>query len=70
MVFVSHRWVTTDHPDPNSEQLAELRGRLETIRLDREESSPYLIFYDYCSMPQRPRSSAEELEFRSSIWIN
>jgi hypothetical protein len=31
LVFVSHRWITAEHPDPNGSQLMELKHRLNTL---------------------------------------
>jgi len=61
--FVSHRWIRADHPDPESLQLLQLKERLDALRLPEA-----FIFYDYCSMYQKPRSDVEEHLFRSQLY--
>ncbi len=59
--FVSHRWLSTEQPDPDGHQLRLLK---QNIELD----SYYWI--DYSCVPQHPRSSQEEKLFRESIeWL-
>lgn len=43
VLFISHRWETKNHPDPDCNQLEKLR-LLEDC----------FIIYDYCSFPQEP----------------
>jgi hypothetical protein len=53
VLFISHRWESQEHPDPENLQLAKLR-RLQNC----------FIIYDYSSFPQKPlsQSDAEDLE--------
>jgi hypothetical protein len=67
LIFVSHRWITHQHPDPDGSQLAELKQRLETLSILNDMDCPLLIFYDYCSLPQRPRSIEEESSFHRDL---
>jgi len=62
-VFVSHRWITPKHPDPNGEQLLELQRRLNTLTEQCKILERIIIFYDYCSLPQRPRTDQEDAIF-------
>jgi hypothetical protein len=62
-VFVSHRWLTPSHPDPDGAQLAELRQRLRALPMPDADRASLLVFYDFCSLPQRPRSADEEAGF-------
>lgn len=62
-VFVSHRWITPKHPDPDGAQLVELQQRLSTLPIRDSKAAPLLVFYDYCSLLQRPRTAEEESEF-------
>jgi hypothetical protein len=48
VLFVSHRWEDTDHPDPHGTQLEKLR-----------QLKNCFIIYDYTSFPQDPLSDAE-----------
>jgi len=41
ILFVSHRWSSAEHPDPNGKQLEKLRALKQ-----------FLIIYDYSSFPQ------------------
>lgn len=43
LLFISHRWESTDHPDPGGKLLSRLR----------EIGDAFLII-DYCSFPQKP----------------
>lgn len=45
ILFISHRWETADHPDPNGHQLRKLRGLKDCF-----------LIYDYSSFPQDSRS--------------
>ncbi|HZN14249.1 MAG TPA: hypothetical protein VFB78_08295 [Acidimicrobiales bacterium] len=52
VVFISHRWRGTDHPDPQGEHLRRLRAL----------HGCYLIF-DYSSFPQPPRDPPDDEVF-------
>lgn len=60
-ICVSHRWIATDHPDPRGEQIRELQRRL--LSLSSMDIDTSALFYDYCSMPQRPRTIEEDALF-------
>ena len=67
IVFVSHRWITEVHPDPNGIQLQELHRRLEALGQQDTSFKDALIFYDYSSMLQSPRTAEEDRQFYSDI---
>jgi len=31
LVFISHRWLSNDHPDPNSEQLETIKSAFQNV---------------------------------------
>lgn len=63
IVFVSHRWITREHPDPDGIQLQELQRRIEALKERDVSYDNALFFFDYSSMLQRPRTHAEDAEF-------
>lgn len=67
VVFVSHRWITSHHPDPNGQQLKELRRRIATLSEQDTTFNNCLVFYDYCSMLQQPRTSEENATFEREL---
>lgn len=59
-VFVSHRWLSPDHPDPNRTQLQALKEMMQ-------EGNKY-IWYDFSCMPQKkPRSEANQEIFGNQL---
>jgi len=58
-IAVSHRWLEPDHPDRKGLQYRELMQR--AARMHLHPMQPFLI--DYCSLPQQPRTAAEEAVF-------
>lgn len=67
LFYVSHRWITSEHPDPEGVQLEELKRRLEALTGHVGSLEDALVFYDYCSIPQRPRTDAEEVVFHRDL---
>ena len=59
--------MSSDHPDPDGIQLRELQNRLRTLCEADEHFRSALVFYDYCSMLQRPRTAEEDVVFYSEI---
>ena len=57
VLFVSHRWESVDHPDPDGSQLRRLR-----------ELRDCWLIYDYTSFPQLPRTPAEEEQFQLILY--
>lgn len=68
-VFVSHRWMTPTDPDPDGLQLAELQQRLRELPVPTGERGDLLLFYDFCSLPQRPRNADEEAGFYRDLGL-
>jgi len=54
VLFISHRWETLEHPDPNGSQLAKL-----------SQLTNCFIIYDYSSFPQDRSSIALDLILRN-----
>src|SRR5665213_2530827 len=64
-LFISHRWISPHHPDPRGEQLREVQSR--TKALHNQGDTEALVFYDYCSILQRPRNASEDVTFYRDI---
>lgn len=56
-VFLSHRWQTQEHPDPDGVNLRKLLDRLVAIAPDGRDASgrEILLWIDFCCLPQRWR---------------
>lgn len=67
LLFVSHRWNTAEHPDPDGRQLRELQQRLKALNCADDGGETAYVFYDYSSMPQRPRTPEEDAVFYRGI---
>jgi hypothetical protein len=67
LVFVSHRWITATHPDPDGVQFLELLRRLKDLLAEHPELAECGVFYDYWSMPQQPRSPEETEIFQREL---
>ena len=80
-VFVlSYRWHTATHPDPTGATLEHVRGFLRTLPRSGHEntlrqhepsgqpSEPSTgLFWDWASLPQRPRTESEDAAFRQGL---
>ena len=62
-IAVSHRWLDDGHPDPSGAQYRELLDRAAGMKL--HPMQPFLI--DYCSLPQKPWTAAEQETFAREI---
>jgi WD40 repeat protein len=62
-VAVSHRWLAPDHPDADGAQYRELLERALAMKF--HPMQPFLI--DYCALPQKPWTLAEEETFARHI---
>ena len=58
--YISHRWATPTHPDPNRTQFEILRQFVHRHQADG-------IWYDYSCMPQEPYSSSDQMLFTDSL---
>ena len=61
VLFISHRWEATEHPDPAGHQLEKLRALKDCF-----------IIYDYTSFPQKPMANWRPATSKSSwtTWAN
>jgi hypothetical protein len=69
IVYVSHRWIAQDHPDPDGGQLRELQSRLGELLRQEPALGDWLVFLDYASLPQKPRSADDDAVFRRGLGI-
>jgi hypothetical protein len=58
--FISHRWATLRHPDPEGVQFGLLKQLVE-------QRDVHSVWYDYSCLPQAPYSPVERELFRASI---
>jgi len=56
LLFISHRWESVEHPDPDSTQLRKLQALKDCF-----------IIYDYSSFPQAPLSPSEEVDLQQIL---
>jgi hypothetical protein len=72
-LFISHRWESPDDPDPPYllEGTDTIGWQLVAIREIcghyAENGKSVCFWYDYCSLPQKPRNDVEEREFRDAL---
>lgn len=90
LYFISHRWLTPVHPDPEGTQLRRVQNlpprpelssagavgsssRMPTMpehagySRQHDPASDVLIFYDFSSLPQEPRTADESEIFKLGI---
>jgi len=60
IIFLSHKWETNNDPDPTGIQF-----RTMTMMTHMDKEAGY--FYDYSSIPQNPRTSDEDILFKSCL---
>eukprot|EP00927_Polykrikos_kofoidii_P068182 TRINITY_DN63552_c0_g1_i1.p1 TRINITY_DN63552_c0_g1~~TRINITY_DN63552_c0_g1_i1.p1 ORF type:complete len:895 (-),score=148.63 TRINITY_DN63552_c0_g1_i1:35-2635(-) len=65
VIAVSHSWITQDHPDPTGSQLRVLGHALGKM-IDGSSVEDLAVFYDWCSLYQRPRCPMEEAMYNYS----
>ena len=63
-LFVSHRWLSKDHPDPEGVQLQAVRNYLSVCVQDVED---WVVFYDYSSLRQNPQTPAQVEQRRREL---
>jgi hypothetical protein len=63
-LFVTHRWDSQEHPDPFGWQLRALQ---ELGRHYNYEDPNLCFWFDYMSLPQKPRAAAEKQIFARGI---
>ena len=67
LIFISHRWITPTSPVPTGEQLREIQSRVDMLPSQEMSRADSVVFYDYCSMLQRPRTAHEDAIFYRDI---
>mmetsp|Transcript_10341 Transcript_10341/g.22810 ORF Transcript_10341/g.22810 Transcript_10341/m.22810 type:complete len:505 (-) Transcript_10341:78-1592(-) len=68
LLSISYTWLTREHPDPEGFHLRMFAPLLKHYaRHKKMNTSDIAIFVDYCSLPQRPRSPAEEVMYRQAL---
>lgn len=69
--FLSHRWETPAHPDPNTRQFKRFKEFLSTLSPDIKETAGF--WYDYSCIPQADsngsRTTEEEIEFAEGLKV-
>jgi hypothetical protein len=63
-IFVTHRWDAPDHPDPSGWQLRALKNLAEDYHYHDVGTC---FWYDYMSLPQRPRNADENRLFTAGL---
>ena len=66
ILFVSHRWETPFDPDANGRQSLFLRMFLAS-RLTEEHLAKTGVWYDYCVLPQAPRTHDAQIAFEALV---
>ncbi|HEY2819027.1 MAG TPA: hypothetical protein VGK44_18050 [Casimicrobiaceae bacterium] len=52
-IFVSHRWQTPDHPDPDGARLQLILKRLDPVVSHEGAATEIYLWLDFCCLPQR-----------------
>ncbi len=69
--FISHRWLTSTHPDPNGEQFRFIKTHFDKLKDEVQQS--WGFWYDYSCLPQKGNSGIllkeEESKFQSALKI-
>ena len=63
-LFITHRWDANDHPDPTGWQMKALRQLGEHYNY---QSPEFCFWYDYMSLPQKPREGMEKKIFARGL---
>lgn len=67
VVFISHRWLQPDNPDPLNEQFNFVKDCVVNGSDPNDLKNYKLFFYDFSCLPQSPRTEAEDLIFKSGL---
>lgn len=70
LIAISHRWESHKLPDPTGSQLREAQSRISAILKNHGPEKIHTkvgVFYDYCSLFQKPRTDAEAETFRRDL---
>jgi len=60
LIFISHRWINKDNPDPDGSQWSDI------VKIAKEHPN-HVFFYDFWSIPQKPRTNDEEQQFKRAL---
>src|SRR5690242_7592427 len=63
-LFITHRWDAPEHPDPTGWQLRAIREL--GLHHNFQDKRP-CFWFDYMSLPQKPRSSEEQRIFAQGL---
>lgn len=64
-IFFTHRWDDKDDPDIRNWQIEAIYQY--GIELGEENNLPACFWYDYCSLPQSPRTDFEQSQFDEGL---
>merc|ERR1712107_651494 len=79
IITISHPWLASDHPNPSGIHLSMILEVLTTSQFlgNRgirwryyyylRSDSDVLLFFDFCSLPQRPRDYSEQALFNRAL---
>jgi len=70
VLALSYGWLTAAHPDPHGTTLAAVRNYVHHAVLESNESvatTALGLFWDFASLPQRPRSATEDGQFKRGL---
>ena len=63
--FLSHRWDDISDPDPRGWQLRAMRALC--FEMELKGYAGWCFWYDYCSLPQKPRTAEEQVIFDEGL---
>ena len=66
VVCISHAWPYQAHPDPNGEKVAPIRQLLDEANQAHRPAGRTLVFFEFLSVTQRPRTPQEDAAFKKS----
>ena len=69
VVCVSHGWPYQAHPDPNGEKAAPIQQLLEEANQAHKPAGRTLVFFDFLSVTQRPRTPQEDAAFKKALQV-
>jgi len=64
-IFISHRWVTPNDPDPSGDQFNLIKMDSSLINDWRKDLT---VWYDFSCMPQQPRSQDDTILFKRQLY--
>lgn len=68
IIILSYGWLSQEHPDPDGFHLSRILHCLKVHRAHFQHQFPDTgLFWDFVSLPQKPRSAEEEVNFRRGL---